>query len=335
MAGEVETWFQNVTDDASGNPFGGDIIQPIDFVPPSVLETGNERDLARHAAATLTLAPRKDVIAAAIAAGQASVKQNRQTHADMSVKTVEAKKPPAPRTMLPGFTSIFVPSTDAYPTQKSKAASVPAVFQYLKIATLGMMVLSGVVLTHMTLLKFGQPGPLDSVVHHGNHMYDMVRGKHHNKHAKCEEWAAIGGCAKNPPFMKETCKNACYHAPPFDEILVDNNPHCMDWAPKGECLNNPKFMMMHCSKSCSEIGNVQDHQRAEAEAQLEKKEAIAPLAAVTAMPAVPAVPTAPQGEDKSEYCPHWAMNGECTANPSFMSKECPKSCAIARVAHEA
>lgn len=324
MAGEVEAWFQTVTDITSGS--SADIITPIDFVSQNVLQSGSERDVARVA---LNSAPRKDVIAAAIAAGQATVKQNRQTQADVSgPKFEEADKDKQPHglSLLQRFKNRFMPNKTLYVPQKPKGASTPAIFQYLRIFVLVVMVLSGIVLTHMTLLKLGQPGPLDKVLHHGKHFYHMVRGKHHNKHAKCEEWAAIGGCAKNPVFMNQMCKTACYHAPHFDEVLVDTNSHCADWASKGECLNNPKFLMLTCPKSCSEIEKVHEHQRAEAEAQLDHKEA----AFVATQVAV-----APQNElqDKSEYCPHWAMKGECAANPSFMRKECPKSCGSVPVPH--
>jgi hypothetical protein len=312
MAGQVEAWFQTVTDVASGN--AADIIQPIDFVPPTVLEAGSERDVARHAASTM--APRKDVIAAAIAAGQATMKQNRQTHADMSGP--EAPKPPPVPSMLQRIKNRFLPNHNVYVPKKPAAAGLPAMLNHLKIMVLAVMVLSGLVLTHTTLVKLGQPSPLDGALHHGKHLMHMVRGKHHNKHAKCEEWAAIGGCAKNPVFMKDMCRTACYNAPAFDEVLVDNNPHCNDWAPKGECLNNPKFMMLHCPKSCSDIDKEHEKQRSELEVQLDHKEAIFAAAAGA---------STPQIEDKSEYCSQWAMAGECAANPSFMNKECPKSCA--------
>jgi hypothetical protein len=322
MAGEVEAWFNTVTDVASGA--SSDIIAPIDFVSQTVLQSGSEREVARQA--TCTTAPRKDVIAAAIAAGQATVKHNRQTHADMSGSKVEDKKSlgsPTPPSLLQRMKNRFMPNHNLYVPQKPKAASVPAFIHYLRIGVLVVMVLSGIVLTHMTLVKLGQPSPMDKVHHHAKHLLHMVRGKHHNKHAKCEEWAAIGGCAKNPVFMHEMCRKSCYHAPHFDEVLVDTNSHCSEWAPQGECLNNPKFMMINCPKSCSELEKVHEQQRAEAEAQLDKKEAAFALEAVAAQP---------QGEDKSEYCPHWAMKGECAANPSFMAKECPKSCASAQVA---
>lgn len=327
MAGQVEAWFQTMTDVASGAT--SDIIQPIDFVPGNVLESGSEREVARAAAVTMTPAPRKDVIAAAIAAGQATVKQNRQTHADMSgSKIEEAKKPPPPPSMLQRFKNRFMPNTNVYVPKKPEAAKLPAFLHYIKMVTLAVMALSGIVLTHMTLVKLGQPGPLDKVVHHVKHLHHMVRGKHHNKHEKCEEWAAIGGCAKNPVFMNEMCRKACWQAPHFDEVLVDNNPHCSDWAPKGECLNNPKFMMLHCPKSCSEIEKVQEQQRAELEAKLDHKEEVFAAQAVGAA-AAQAVAPQPKNEDKSEYCSAWAMKGECASNPTFMMKECPKSCAVA------
>lgn len=324
MADQVEAWFQTVTDVTSGS--SADIIQPIDFVPPTILESGSEREIARQA--TATMGPRKDVIAAAIAAGKATMKQNRQTHADMSVP--KAPEAPKPLPLLQRLKNRFMPKHNVYVPKKP--ASAPLIF-YLRVSILAVMVLSGIVLTHMALVKLGQPGPLDSAIHHGKHIMHMVRGKHHNKHAKCEEWAAIGGCAKNPVFMNEMCRTACYHAPAFDEVLVDNNPHCSEWAPKGECLNNPKFMMIHCPKSCSDIEKVHESLRSELLAQADHNQAViahpGTPAVIPAVAAMPQIPQIPQNEDKSEYCPHWAATGECTSNPTFMHKECPRSCAFA------
>merc|ERR1719265_2343958 len=48
---------------------------------------------------------------------------------------------------------------------------------------LAVMVMSALVLTHMTLVKLGQPSPVDAALHHGKHLMHMVRGKHHTLHA--------------------------------------------------------------------------------------------------------------------------------------------------------
>merc|ERR1719198_1908632 len=125
--------------------------------------------------------------------------------------------------MLQRLKNRFLPTQDAYATKKPTVAGLPAFMNQLKIMILAVMVLSGLALTHMTLVKLGQASPMDAAIHHGKHLMHMVRGKHHNKHAKCEEWAAIGGCAKNPVFMKDMCRTSCYHAPVFDEVLVDTN----------------------------------------------------------------------------------------------------------------
>jgi len=333
MAGQVEAWFQTVTDIASGS--SADIISPIDFVAPTMIEgQGGSRDIARQAA--VSIGPRKDVIAAAIAAGQAQMVANRKDHCDMSIP--EAKKPPPPPGMVQRLKD-YMKGNPVYVPKKPNMARQPDFIRYFQMLVLAVMVFSGIVLTHMTLVKLGQPSPLDAAVHHGKHLVHMVRGKHHNKHAKCEEWAAIGGCAKNPVFMKEMCRKACYHAPAFDEVLVDSNSHCSDWSSKGECLNNPKFMMMHCPQSCSEADKAHEAQEAElkAKAQQEEEEKKAAhaqahidhneaLIVAAAQQNAQHAPPAVTHIKENKFCGYWSKQGECASNPSFMLKECPWSC---------
>merc|ERR1719235_1956298 len=86
--------------------------------------------------------------------------------------------------------------------------------------------------------------------------------------------------------------------------------------------------MLNCPKSCSEIDKLHEAQRAQAEAETDRHMQVAMK---TDHKDVKSVAMESGIQDLSEYCPHWAMKGECAANPSFMNKECPKSCASAQI----
>lgn len=311
MASQVESWFQAVTSITDGGS-EGDIISPIDFVPPSMLQSGSERDVALHA--SKTMAPRADVIAAAIAAGQASVKTARVNQANMSGDKMEEKKYTAPKQrrfpMLP----------DIFPRQqKFQPIMMQQYMRFLRFCALALMVCCGIVLTNMTLQRLGHQGvSVAKLHHHTNRVLNYVRGKdsnHVDKHNKCPEWVSLGGCVSNPVFMKEACTKSCaLRSVDTSEVhLMDNHAHCGQWTERGECLNNPKFMMMECAKSCSNLDK-----------KMELKEASVDSALTATLPDVNPAPVTAQ--DKSEYCSEWALSGECQANAAFMLKECPKSC---------
>jgi len=85
---------------------------------------------------------------------------------------------------------------------------------------------------------------------------------------------------------------------------TDNNANCAYWASNGECESNPGWMLANCPQSCGSCDPV-------------------PTPAPTPPP-TPA-PT-PSCTDNNANCAHWASNGECQANPSWMLVNCPLSC---------
>lgn len=308
MASQVESWFQAVSSISDGSK-EGDIISPIDFVPASMLQSGSERDIALHA--SKTMAPRADVIAAAIAAGQATVKSARVSHANVTGATLVEKKPPSSRGQgFLGFLSVVFPTHQ----QKYQPIMMQQYAKFFRISVLALMVCCGILLTNMTLNNLGHSGvAVAQLHHHTRKVLNYVRGKDTaiDKHNKCPEWVSLGGCVSNPMFMKEACTKSCaLRSVDTSGIhLLDQHAHCGQWAARGECLNNPKFMMMECAYSCSELAK-----------NMEGKESVALGAPSTLSPSsVPA-------QDKSEYCHEWSLAGECQANPVFMLKECPKSC---------
>jgi len=69
-----------------------------------------------------------------------------------------------------------------------------------------------------------------------------------DKHNKCEYWAGIGECTKNPGWMLKNCKTSC-----SDCNCADKHNRCAEWAQRGECRKNPGWMLFNCGKSCSRI----------------------------------------------------------------------------------
>lgn len=315
MASQVESWFQAVTSIAD-NGQDGDIISPIDFVPASMLSAGSERDVAVHA--SKTMAPRADVIAAAIAAGQATVKTARINQASVSGDKLEEQKSAAPKRQgfLPSLSTAVFPQK-----QKFQPIMMQQYMKFMRFGVLALMVCCGILVSHMTLERLSQGGTtLAKLHHHTKNVISIVRGKGGviDKHNKCPEWVSLGGCVSNPVFMKEACTKSCsLRSVDTSGIhLLDQHGHCGQWAERGECLNNPKFMMMECSKSCSELEKKMENKEVSLDSTLEKS-----------LPSVSPAPVATQ--DKSKYCQEWAATGECNANPEFMLKECPKSCGSA------
>lgn len=323
MANQVESWFQAVTSITDSGQ-DGDIISPIDFVPPSMLSAGSERDVALHA--SKTMAPRADVIAAAIAAGQATVKTTRINQATMSGEKIEEKKslssaPPQRQGFLPSLPAIFFPRQ-----QKFQPIMMQQYMRIMRIAVLTLMICCGILVTYTTLERLLGPSnhqggsTLAKLHHHTKNVISIVRGKGAltDKHNKCPEWVSLGGCVSNPVFMRESCTKSCsLRSLDTSGIhLVDQNNYCGQWAARGECLNNPKFMMMECAKSCSEL-----------EKNMENKEASLDSSLASSLPSVPTESVKDENnKDKSEYCQEWASAGECQANAAFMIQECPKSC---------
>jgi len=312
MATQVESWFQAVTSITDGDQ-NGDIISPIDFVPSCMLQSGAQRDVAHHA--SKTMAPRADVIAAAIAAGQATVKSSRKETANLCGDMIEEKKRAATEEARKGF---FYPVTRMCVPRKFQPIVMQQYMKFLRLGTLGLMACCGIVLMYLTIERLGHEaggvhGLHHSLHHHSKKFMKSLRGSlvgPVDKHNKCPEWVSLGGCVSNPVFMHESCAKSCSlkSVDASGIHLSDTHDHCTQWAGRGECVNNPKFMMMECAKSCSLLGSDSLHEAHHAGA-----------------PATNTVASA-FAQDKSEHCHEWALGGECQSNAAFMLKECQKSC---------
>jgi len=84
----------------------------------------------------------------------------------------------------------------------------------------------------------------------------------HDANSSCETWAANGECARNPVFMKESCRKSCKSCPEGSKVV--NEPLCRDvgnwkdceyWSTMGECSNNENWMREQCARSCGFCSN--------------------------------------------------------------------------------
>ena len=112
------------------------------------------------------------------------------------------------------------------------------------------------------------------------------------------------------------------------KACVDLNDSCLDWATDGECEKNPGYMIKDCPRSCNVCGEDDDDEGSDD--WYEEREDDDDGAATAAADFVPrdanGRPIA--CEDKHELCQNWARRGECGANPSFMTPNCPISCGM-------
>ncbi|XP_045126097.1 zinc metalloproteinase nas-6-like isoform X2 [Portunus trituberculatus] len=122
-----------------------------------------------------------------------------------------------------------------------------------------------------------------------------------NTHPDCEMWAMTKQCEENPSYMLVSCCKACRSR------CKDRNSDCKAWAAKGECTKNANYMTAYCVESCGVCSST----------------------------------TGGGGggggggsgggggcTDNHKYCSAWKNSNQCAANPSYMLKECKKSCSV-------
>ena len=69
-----------------------------------------------------------------------------------------------------------------------------------------------------------------------------------DENPNCNFWAESEECTKNPTFMSQGCKAACFTCQ--SRNCRDKNPQCPGWAAAGECSSNEDFMLLNCAFSC-------------------------------------------------------------------------------------
>jgi len=92
--------------------------------------------------------------------------------------------------------------------------------------------------------------------------------------------------------------------PVTKQLAYDQHEDCQKWAIEGECKNNAEYMRGNCERSCNNA--------AIASSKAARKEQ--------------EVKDGDIGDDTHEKCNFWAHEGECDANPDYMSNNCKTSC---------
>ncbi|XP_074654673.1 von Willebrand factor A domain-containing protein 2-like [Tubulanus polymorphus] len=121
-------------------------------------------------------------------------------------------------------------------------------------------------------------------------------------HNKCDFWANIGECVKNPDWMLINCKKSCNVCKSGDKAAEitgeckNDAPQCVYWAKIGECEENPGYMKSKCRQSCKVCTGGK--------------------------------PIVEKCEDYHKNCAYWASIGECAKNPKYMLASCGISCKL-------
>ena len=113
-----------------------------------------------------------------------------------------------------------------------------------------------------------------------------------DSHEHCGRWAAVGQCAANEQYMRETCPKACgvcTVTPPCSD--EDGHERCEYWARNGYCDSNAQYMSERCRRSCKLC------------------DAAAECADVPLLD-----------------CAGWAKEAQCVRNRRFMAKMCVATC---------
>lgn len=126
----------------------------------------------------------------------------------------------------------------------------------------------------------------------------------------------------------DTCTSTCEDKRPAAK--------CSNWTNSGECFKNPAWMAKECPKSCelcstqtgADMGKPQimsiDSERLKAT----KSEVLELFQKARDYLKSQEVKKELKGicRNKSDRCAIWAVNGECTKNPTFMRKQCAPLC---------
>lgn len=157
-----------------------------------------------------------------------------------------------------------------------------------------------------------------------------------------------GSCATSSNLNEdETCDNYLQERTVLSTdttLCEDEDMRCEHWAELGECEINPNYMKMHCQKSCdccrnkeedmvdyfTIMGGVPQITEGGREFDVTEDEVLDVISdTMTYLEMdikvnIPGLLEICQNQD--EHCAIWAAAGECTANPSYMEKECAPVC---------
>jgi hypothetical protein len=171
----------------------------------------------------------------------------------------------------------------------------------------------------------------------------------------CAGWAKAGECTANPKWMNPNCPSSCCpicgtkkalkagecpETGDYGACLANsaNKDHtCQKWASAGkksgtslvsECGANKEWMVTNCMQSCCktcfysengcptlDVKDVKDQEFKEDGDKVVAKEDL-----------VERCVDAPEKPHTAENCADWAKKGECTKNPTWMLRNCKKSC---------
>jgi hypothetical protein len=143
-----------------------------------------------------------------------------------------------------------------------------------------------------------------------------------NTNPSCEGWAQTGECQRNPGWMISNCRKACQKCDDATCKNLYDDIQCKIWAQKLECVVNSDWMSKHCAKSCG---------RGACEG-ITQEPGITTTKATPMKGRKPTVrPTVSTGSCRNIHrsdteCEIWASSDHCSINPSWMRKNCARSC---------
>ncbi|CAG5130359.1 unnamed protein product, partial [Candidula unifasciata] len=142
-----------------------------------------------------------------------------------------------------------------------------------------------------------------------------------NTDPSCENWARNGECERNPSWMISNCRQACNKCDDGTCKNFYDDIQCQIWAQKLECMVNSDWMSKHCAKACGR--GLCEGMQPDLETvtpSVGRKQTVAPTTR-TGHSA-----TCRNMHSSDTECDIWASNDHCNINPSWMQKNCAKSC---------
>lgn len=158
----------------------------------------------------------------------------------------------------------------------------------------------------------------------GNDQPSPVLSSCTDNNNRCAEWSGDGQCSSNPGYMLKNCKLSCDACESSGELAsttppsscADNNDRCPEWAADGQCSVNQGYMLENCKASCGACGDSDgtgsDITEFEGTECIDKKK--------------DCHESSESGECLKTKCAFWTQEGECEANPTYMTDSCVKSC---------
>lgn len=118
-----------------------------------------------------------------------------------------------------------------------------------------------------------------------------------------------------------------------ESSCIDEHESCNAWAEKGECKKNPKYMLKSCRKSCLVCGKIEVDMGVSQSKVPGLKEEIQQRIDSAREYMISDFGRDPKKKrllnlckNKHSDCALWAVQGECEANPSYMTTNCAPVC---------